>query len=53
MTPDVGFGDISADVAAYQGKPYPYKPGKCTGAPTTACKDDVECGANGPCILCP
>jgi hypothetical protein len=49
----VGFIDISADVAAYQGRPYPYKPGKCSGAPTTACKDDAECAANGPCILCP
>jgi hypothetical protein len=51
---DVGFADISADVAAYQGKPYPYKPGKCSGDPATACKDDAECGgAPGSCILCP
>jgi hypothetical protein len=47
----VGFADISADVAAYQGKPYPYNPGKCQLAPTTACKSDADCGANGPCVL--
>ncbi|MDO8631618.1 MAG: hypothetical protein Q7R41_14120, partial [Phycisphaerales bacterium] len=49
----VGFADIPVDVDGYQGKPYPYKPGKCTGAPTTACKDDTECVDTGPCILCP
>jgi hypothetical protein len=53
IMPDVGFGDITVDVAAFQGKAYPYKPGKCSGAPTTACKDDPECVGTGPCILCP
>jgi hypothetical protein len=47
----VDFSDIAADVGAYQGKPYPYKPGKCSGAPTTACKDSADCGANGPCMV--
>jgi hypothetical protein len=50
---DVGFDDISQDVDAFKGIPYAYRPGKCTGAPTTACKDNTECGGNGPCILCP
>ncbi|MDO8629903.1 MAG: DUF4215 domain-containing protein, partial [Phycisphaerales bacterium] len=53
ITPDVGFGDMSADVNAIQGLRYPYKPGKCTGAPTTACIDNTECVGTGPCILCP
>jgi hypothetical protein len=53
ITSDVGFDDISLDVDAFKGVPYPYKPGKCTGNPATACKDNTDCGANGPCILCP
>jgi hypothetical protein len=53
IAPDVGFDDISQDVDAFKGGPYPYKPGKCTGDQTTACLADVECGPNGPCILCP
>jgi hypothetical protein len=53
LTPNVSFGDISTDVDAFRGLPYPYKPGKCTGAATTACTTDTDCGANGPCILCP
>ncbi|MEK7710522.1 MAG: hypothetical protein AAB341_01385 [Planctomycetota bacterium] len=53
ITPDLGFGHISACIDAFKGLAYPYKPGKCTGAQTTACITDVDCGANGPCILCP
>jgi len=54
LSTDVGFADIAADVAAYQGAPYPFKPGKCSGSPTTACKEDAECmSGTGPCILCP
>jgi hypothetical protein len=53
LSPDVGFDDISLDVDAFKGVPYPYKPGKCALAPATACKDNTECGVNGPCILCP
>jgi hypothetical protein len=53
ITPDVGFDDIPLCVDGFKGKAYPYKPGKCTLAPATACKNDAECGANGPCILCP
>jgi hypothetical protein len=51
--PPVGFTDIPVAVDAYRGKPYPYKPGKCSGAPTTECKDDTECVGTGTCILCP
>jgi hypothetical protein len=51
MAPPVGFTDIPVAVDAYRGKPYPYKPGKCTGAPTTECKDDTECVGTGPCVL--
>jgi hypothetical protein len=50
---DMGFDDIALDVDAFKGVAYPYKPGKCTGAPATACIADADCGANGPCILCP
>ena len=53
LTPDLGFTHISADVDGFKGLAYPYKPGKCTGAQTTACTTDADCGANGPCILCP
>ncbi len=53
LTPDLGFGHISACVDAFKGLPYPYKVGKCTGAATTACIDDTECVGTGPCILCP
>ncbi|MDO8632275.1 MAG: hypothetical protein Q7R41_17470, partial [Phycisphaerales bacterium] len=53
ITPPVGFTDIPVCVDGYRGKPYPYKPGKCAGAPATACKDDLECAADGLCILCP
>jgi hypothetical protein len=53
LSPDVGFDDISLDVDAFKGKPYPYKPGKCTGAPATACKDNTDCVGTDPCILCP
>jgi hypothetical protein len=53
ITPDLGFGHISACVDGFKGMAYPYKVGKCTGAQTTACITDVDCGANGPCILCP
>jgi hypothetical protein len=53
LSPDVGFDDISLDVDAFKGKPYPYKPGKCTGFPGMACIADADCGINGPCILCP
>ncbi|MDO8632839.1 MAG: putative metal-binding motif-containing protein, partial [Phycisphaerales bacterium] len=51
--PPVGFTDIPVAVDAYRGKPYPYKPGKCSGAPATECKDDTECVGTGTCILCP
>jgi hypothetical protein len=53
IAPPVDFTDIPVCVNAYQGKPYSYKPGKCSLAPTTACKDDAECVGTGPCILCP
>jgi len=53
ITPDVGFDDIPLCVDAFKGLPYPYKPGKCTGDPATACTTNTDCGANGPCILCP
>ena len=53
ITPDLGFGHISACVDGFKGLAYPYKVGKCTGAQTTACTTDADCGANGPCILCP
>ncbi|MDO8630134.1 MAG: hypothetical protein Q7R41_06535, partial [Phycisphaerales bacterium] len=53
MAPPVGFTDIPVAVDAYRGKPYPYKPGKCSLAPATECKDDTECVGTGPCILCP
>ena len=53
ITPDLGFGHISACVDGFKGLAYPYKPGKCTGAQTTACTTDADCGADGPCILCP
>jgi hypothetical protein len=53
ITPDVNFDDISQDVDAFKGVAYPYKPGKCTGAPTTACLTNANCGLNGPCNLCP
>ncbi|MDO8631011.1 MAG: hypothetical protein Q7R41_11010, partial [Phycisphaerales bacterium] len=43
MAPPVGFTDIPVAVDAYRGKPYPYKPGKCSLAPATECKDDTEC----------
>jgi hypothetical protein len=51
--PPVGFTDIPVCVDAYQGKPYPYKPGKCSLAPATECKDDGGCVGTGTCILCP
>jgi len=58
---DLGFSQISACVDAFRGLPYPYKMGKCAGAPTPpatgACNADSECtGNNGtsPCNLyCP
>jgi hypothetical protein len=53
IVPDLGFGHISACVDAFKGLAYPYKPGKCTGAQTTACTTNTDCGANGSCILCP
>jgi len=56
ISPDVNFSDISLCVDAFQGKPYPYKPGKCTGDPAKACITDSDCtaqGTTGPCILCP
>jgi len=53
ISPDVGFDDIPLCVDAFKGRAYPYKPGKCTSAPATACIADADCGANGPCILCP
>ncbi|MDO8629601.1 MAG: hypothetical protein Q7R41_03850 [Phycisphaerales bacterium] len=53
IAPPVDFTDIPVCVNAYQGKPYPYKPGKCSLAPTTECKDDGGCVGTGPCILCP
>jgi hypothetical protein len=53
ITPPVGFTDIPVCVDGYQGKPYPYKPGKCSGAQTTECRDDGGCIGTGPCILCP
>ena len=56
ITPNVGFGDISADVDAFKGLPYPYKPGKCTGNEAKACAADADCvvqGTTGPCVLCP
>ena len=53
IVPDLGFGHISACVDAFKGLAYPYKPGKCTNAQTTACTTNTDCGANGPCILCP
>jgi len=56
-----GFGHISACVDAYRGAAYPFRPGKCAGAPTPpatgACASTSDCGgANGagPCNLyCP
>jgi hypothetical protein len=54
ITPDVNFDDISLDVDAFKGVPYPYKPGKCAGDPATACKDNADCGIIiDLCILCP
>jgi len=53
ITPDVGFDDISLDVDAFKGVPYPYKPGKCALAPATACKDNTECGVMAPAIRVP
>ena len=53
ITPDLGFGHISACVDGFKGLAYPYKVGKCTNAQTTACTTNTDCGANGPCILCP
>jgi len=61
MSVDFGFGHISACVDAYRGTPYPFKMGKCAGAPippaTGACTATSECtGNNGaaPCNLyCP
>jgi len=53
IVPDVGFTDIGGCVDAFKGKAYPYKVGKCTNAQTTACTTNADCGATGPCILCP
>lgn len=61
LSVDLGFGDISACVDAFRGTPYPYRPGKCAGAPTPPftgkCVTNSECtGSNGagPCLLyCP
>jgi hypothetical protein len=50
---DLGFSHISACVDAFRGVPYPYKMGKCD-LNTTACTNNSDCGANGPCNLyCP
>jgi len=53
ISAEVNFSDISLCADAFQGKPYPYKPGKCSGATSTACTTNSDCGANGPCVLCP
>jgi len=56
ISAEVNFSDISLCVDAFQGKPYPYKPGKCTGDALKACATDADCTAQavaGPCILCP
>ena len=53
LSVDLGFTHISADVDAFKGFPYPYKVGKCAGSAATACTTHAECGANGPCVLCP
>lgn len=53
LTVDLGFSHISACVDAFRGVPYPYKMGKCA-LNTTACTNNSDCGANGPCNLyCP
>ena len=58
IAPDLNFSDISLCVDAFLGKPYPYKPGKCTGDPGKACVSDSDCTSApnptiGPCIICP
>lgn len=58
---DFGFSHIAMCVDAFRGSTYPYRPGKCTGAPTPpatgACGYNSECTGNngaGPCLLyCP
>jgi hypothetical protein len=60
-TNDFNFTHIAACVDAFRGQAYPFKMGKCTGAPTPpatgACTTSSDCvGTNGagPCILyCP
>jgi hypothetical protein len=39
----VGFSDIGLCVDAFKGRPYPYKPGKCTGNPNDLCISDADC----------
>jgi hypothetical protein len=39
----VGFSDIGLCVDAFVGRPYPYKPGRCTGDPGDLCLTDADC----------
>lgn len=51
----MNFGDISWCVDALTGDSYypDFKPGHCSGSPTTACIADADCVGTDPCILCP
>lgn len=39
----VRFSDISLCVDAFVGRPYPYRPGRCTGDPNDLCITDADC----------
>lgn len=52
---DLNITHVSVVVDAFMGRPYPYKPGKCSHNSAMSCLSDDECSHDDPmavCLLC-
>lgn len=55
--PELSFSHVAGVVDAFQGIPYPHKPGRCSNNSIMACISDEECSGDGTqppgmCVLC-